>query len=72
MKLTITEYNDDFTFDLTPETMAEAALLVRLGMNAIKTVKYVSTNANQDGAIYGSVAIAKSKRPVSQVGRGKW
>lgn len=72
MKITISEYENVFSFDLTPETLAEAALLVRLGMNALKEVAYISTNVNQDGTIYGAMSVKKSKRPVCQVGRGKW
>lgn len=72
MKININEWDHVFEFDLTPETVAEAALLVRIGMNTTKEVSYISTNANKDGTITSGIALKKVKRVVSQVSRGKW
>lgn len=72
MKVEINEYDHSFDFAFTPETIAEAALLVRMGMNANKDVVYVSTTVSRDGTIDGSLVLRKTKRPKVQVGRGRW
>lgn len=72
MKLIINEWDHVFEFDIQPETIAEAALLVRLAMNANKEVLYIGTCAHRDGTFSAGLTLRKAKRTASQVSRGKW
>ena len=72
MKVTVQEHSACFGIELTPETIAEAALLIRLGINATKDVRSVSATAHADGSIYGSVVIGKRKQSRCAVKAGSY
>ena len=61
MKIEVNEYDNTFDIDLEPETLAEAALLVRLGMNANAKAS-VHTYAFSKSGICSSVIVSKRKR----------
>ena len=71
MKITMHEYEGCFSFELEAETLADAALLTRFGMNATRTVQYVSCNVNQGGKFEGGLVISKHKRANSDVPKRK-
>lgn len=54
MKINITEYDDMFWIDLTPETMGDQVQLLRLKMNAKKKQKF-----NLDVFCYGQHPVKK-------------
>jgi hypothetical protein len=61
MKLKVEEWNKCFSFQLTAETVEDAALLVRCGVNARKVVLYAGTAAHLNGTIEWSLSLAKRK-----------
>lgn len=56
--------------DLTPESIAEAAMLVRFGMNHTSEIRYAGTTAYKDG-FEASIVIGKKQRATSMVAGGK-
>lgn len=62
MKITLTELDGCFSFNLTAETLPDAALLTRLGMNATSELRYVSATADKGGSFQAGVVIAKHKQ----------
>lgn len=62
MKVLMHEEDDRFAFELEPETIAEAALLVRFGMNATKELKMVDTTAYRDGTFQTWICIGRKKQ----------
>ena len=71
MKITMQEYDGCFSFDMTAETLADAALLTRFGMNRTDEIKYGSTLANQNGTFEAGLAIGKSARADSTIPKRK-
>lgn len=69
MKISIVECDHVFAIDIQPESMSEAALLVRMGVNANKAIHYLGTNAYRDGTFNTSLSLKKAKRSTSTVGR---
>ena len=61
MKINLIENDGCFSFRLTAETLVDAALLTRLGMNATKEVRTISTFVNRDGSFESAVVIGKHK-----------
>ena len=57
MIIKINEY-DSFFMELTPETVAEAALLIRMGVNHKKEIE-VSTWASASGSIGSQISIGR-------------
>ena len=72
MKVNVNEHGGCFSINLEPETIAEAALLIRLGINGTKEVRSLSAYASGDNTISACVVIGKHKKPSSQVAKGKW
>ena len=58
MKISIEEYPSCFALNLTPENIAEAALLIRMGMNSTKKAPDVWASAS-GGTIKGGIEIGK-------------
>lgn len=71
MKITLTEHDGCFAFDLAAETLPDAALLTRLGMNATKEIRHASTNVSRDGRFEAGVVIAKHKHANNDVPKRK-
>ena len=71
MKVTFSEFDDTFHMDFEPETLEEAATLVRFGMNATKNIENLSTVA-MTKALSANLVISKSKRTSVVVAKGKW
>ena len=67
MKVTMNEHESCFSIDLEAETMEDASMLVRFGMNSTKELKYSAANSYKDGTFYGSVTIGKRKRTVTRI-----
>ena len=66
MKIAFKEGDGSFFFDLTAETVADAALIVRLSLNATQKVQIYGA-ANKDGSVYGSVVVRKGRKGKSYV-----
>jgi len=62
MKITLAEHDGCFAFNLEAETTADAALLVRFGMNRTEEIRSAGVQANRDGTFSGHLVFAKSKR----------
>jgi len=69
MKITLTEHDGCFNLDFEAENLADAALLVRFGMNRTKEVQNGHTVANANGTITGYVNFGKNKRNNNYVPR---
>jgi hypothetical protein len=68
MKLVrVTENGGCFAISLQAETLQDAALLTRLGMNATKDMRYVGTSAYEDGRFEFGIVIGKHKRATERV-----
>ena len=67
MKVTVNEHQGCFGIDLAPETMAEAALLVRLGVNATAEIRTCSTKAYNDGTFGFDLVLGKHRRADSAI-----
>ena len=67
MKVEVLEYEGCFSISISPETMAEAARLVRFGLNATKEVRSVDTIAYSDGTFSSHVVFGKRRNPLSGV-----
>lgn len=72
MKVVLKEYDGYFLIDLLPETIADAALLMRFGMNSTSDASSISTYASANRKIETSVSFRKRKRVASKVAAGKW
>ncbi len=62
MKVKAQEEEGCFGVTLEAETMAEGALLTRLGMNATSEIRYCRANANRDGTFTWAIVFAKHRR----------
>ena len=62
MKITMIENDGCFAFNMTAETPADSAMLVRFGANAIEKINSMSSQASKDGEITASLVIAKHKQ----------
>ena len=67
MKVTMNEYESCFSINLEAETMEDASVLVRFGMNGTKELIHKGANSYKDGTFYGSVTIGKRKRTVTGI-----
>lgn len=61
MKIAANEYDETIHLDIEPETLADAILLVRLGMNATAKV-IVHTYAFRKSGISTTIVIDKRKK----------
>lgn len=66
MKIEIHENEKTFGLNMTAETVQDAALLVRFGMNATKKF-YSSSSAHKDGVFLGHIVITKHHRAESHI-----
>ena len=71
MKIEFSENDGCFHFAMIAETMADAALLVRFGVNATNEVRHLSAIANGDGTFGGSLVLGKHKKASNYVPRRK-
>jgi hypothetical protein len=65
MKVQIEEYGAVFSFNFEPESIADAAMLVRLKLNGTKELKGIWVTAHEKGTIEGSISIGKRKQVTS-------
>ena len=66
MRFEIKEYGASFVIECTANTIQDAALLTRMGMNGKKEVRY-ETNVYQDGTFTSWISIHKNRRAKSEV-----
>lgn len=69
MKIDLREFDNDFTADITAETAAEAALLVRLGLNArtIGDAGNCCVFASGAGEVSATICLLKRKTETGYV-----
>lgn len=60
MKVKATEFDGCHSFELEAETLADAAFLVRMGMNSTPELRSLGADAYKDGTIFGYIVIGKS------------
>ena len=63
------ETDRDFGFELTPETVAEAALLVRFSLGATKDLLHKGTTAYRDGTFATWISIGRRKDASGEIAR---
>jgi len=61
MKIKINEFDGCFSFDFTPETMEDIAMLVRAKKNGLREVRGMFVYCNRDLSVNGSLVIGKRK-----------
>lgn len=71
MKIEVMEYDNAFQISLTAEDSKEAALLVRMGMNAKTEASYSDTNVYKDGTFMHSSRFPKFKRSSSTIKKNR-
>jgi hypothetical protein len=69
MIIQLKEHEGCFAFELTPETTQDAALIVRLGINATKEVRHLSAAVNSDGTFGGTLVLGKHKAANNHIPR---
>jgi hypothetical protein len=67
MKATLQEHDGCFSIEFEAESLADAALLVRFGVNRTKEVRHAGTDAHGDGTVTASVVFGKHRRFNSSV-----
>jgi hypothetical protein len=67
MKIELHEYEGCFSFDLTAESVADAALIARLAVNATKDVRGCSAHASEDGEFTGAFTVGKRKESTGSI-----
>lgn len=67
MKVKFTENGGCYCASLEAETVAEAAALVRMGMDSTRELRSCSTEAYQDGTVSSYIVVGKSKKADSHV-----
>lgn len=66
MKITIDENHDNFMIRTEAETIQEAALLVRMGINSTKELRYSTAYATND-SVFHTLVIGKAKNANCEV-----
>ena len=61
MKVKVFEFDGCFSFDLFPESVEDAVILVRVKLNGIKEVRGIHVDCTKNLMMYGSVVIGKRK-----------
>lgn len=61
MKIQFNEYDSVFSLDLTAETLEDAALLVRFGLNTTNKINYKAAYVSGPG-FFASLSLPKTKR----------
>ena len=67
MKVTMHSSDGRFDIQLEPETIAEAAQLVRFSLNATKRLRLVDTTAYADGTFSSWISIGARKNQTGGV-----
>jgi len=67
MNITFAEHDGCFSFELEATNMAEAAFLVRFGMNRTKEVRHASAEVWKTGSFTAILTFGKSKKANSNV-----
>ena len=67
MKVKVEEFDGCFSIDMEPETVAEAAILLRVAINGKKEVRGIYCSAYTDLTMSASVVIGKRKDTSSQI-----
>ena len=67
MKVQVTEHDGCFGVCLTAETLPEAALLTRLGMNRTNELRHAHTTASKEGQFEFNLCFGKHKRASGEV-----
>lgn len=67
MKTEITENSGCYFMELVPETMVEAAMLVRMSINSTKELRGLTTHAMSDGTFCSQIAIGIRKTTSSEI-----
>ncbi len=68
MKATFSEYEFAVFIELEAETLEEAVLLARFGINKTKDTTSVGAYANKGGTMTAHVGIRKRKKSSSKIG----
>ena len=71
MKISMIENEGCFAFNMTAETMADAALLTRFSTNVTNEVRSATTNAHKDGTFTGYCVLGKRRRADSRIARAR-
>ena len=71
MKIYMTENEGCVAFDMTAETMADAALLARLPNNLTNEVRSPTTNSHKDGTYTRPCVLGKRRRADSFIARAR-
>lgn len=71
MKIEVHEFDHCFCFELAAETLEEAALLVRFGINATTELRGSNAWAGAKGPIGVSIDIGKRKASTSTVPKAR-
>jgi len=71
MKFELIEEEGCFAINMTAETMAEAAQLVRFGMNSTQELRSMGASARTDGEFQGWTVFAKHRRASEYVPKRK-
>jgi hypothetical protein len=69
MKLKITEHSSSFWLNFEAETVEEASMLVRMGINAIASSACVHAYAAEKGGVSGSISFRKAKSDTGYIRR---
>lgn len=67
VKVTLMEHKECFSIVMDPESVKDAAVLVRLKMNGTKEIRGLYAECYGDGSISGSVVIGKRKQNIFSV-----
>lgn len=67
MKATLTEHDGCFAIELEAETMQEAALITRAGMNSKKELRSADAYVEANGNFLLSAVLAKSRKANNSV-----
>lgn len=67
MKVEFAENAGCYSASLEAETVAEAAALVRMGLNSTRELRSCGTNVYQDGPVVSYIVVGKSKKADSRV-----
>lgn len=67
MKIIANEYDHAFEISIDAETVAEAALLARIGLNAVRRSITVDTTAYGDGTVTTAIWAIKRKNSTGRI-----
>lgn len=71
MKISFNEYGGCFEVAMTAETVQEAALLARFGINGTKEVRSIGAHAFLDGTFTAHVVIGKRRNHQSAIEKAR-